>query len=771
MIKKINRIQKLAIFDDFKWSEVPNLNEFCKKNIIYGWNYSGKTTISRIFGFLRDKQLSMLYKDAQFEVQLDNSSKIISSDIAAFPYIVKVFNTDYIESKLRFKDCDGISPISFDVGENVKLRQEIERIQRNIEKIEGTTEIKSRRERYQEKIDEFNAFETKFTDEARRIKNDVFNSAIEFQKSHLKKIISELGGDSDGAILTENEARKLKDIAISTNDKSQLTEIRFSPSLNDLYAKLSDLLSESPSEAEVIEILESDNKKYEWAKQGLDYHQAGGVCAFCGNKIQNERFVRLNNYFSNAAASLRDRLDGCKGLIANERAAVSAINIPKSKNDFCSKFADSYVHLLRKIDMSRESYEVQLKKLEGEISRKVENNIHNKLTIAKLDPGIVGDFKIAIEEFNLAIIAHNNFVGNFQKEQEDAREKLRIHCVASYLAKEKYFEKLKAKMFSDRCVSRYNCYISNAQKKILEHESNIKSVVAGQKKINGYIKAFLGREDVRISVDQNDMFQLKRAESFALNLSEGEKTAVAFSYFLVDLESLHNDGKLREAIIFIDDPISSLDSNHIAQVYSLINSFFFRKGLCNENPEKITECFRQIFISTHNFDFFSFLCDSAHIRKRRDKNDSSTGCSFYMVKRSGTGSLLKRLPKKIQEYKSEYIYLFEIIYRYYKEGCPEEHDDLILLPNAIRRFLEIYTLMKLPHETSSFEGRLNELMGGAHSLKILNHFSHFTSFDKLTKHDNLLFNLRAACEELFELLKKDTQHLMSLKRAIDANKK
>ncbi|WP_211329688.1 AAA family ATPase [Vespertiliibacter pulmonis] len=65
MIKNIPYIKKLGVFDDFNWdSEVRNnggsVQNFVDINIIYGRNYSGKTTLSRIIraletGYLSDK--------------------------------------------------------------------------------------------------------------------------------------------------------------------------------------------------------------------------------------------------------------------------------------------------------------------------------------------------------------------------------------------------------------------------------------------------------------------------------------------------------------------------------------------------------------------------------------------------------------------------------------------------------------------------------------------------------------------------------------------
>ena len=126
---------------------------------------------------------------------------------------------------------------------------------------------------------------------------------------------------------------------------------------------------------------------------------------------------------------------------------------------------------------------------------------------------------------------------------------------------------------------------------------------------------------------------------------------------------------------------------------------------------------------------------------------------------------MQRLPKSLRDYKSEYIYLFDIIHKFFEGGCQESDDKLILMPNAVRRFLEIYTLLKLPDSTDEVDARLKILMPEPHQLKTLHHFSHFTTFEKVTKHDELLMNLPEAVQELMTLLGQDLLHFESLKRA------
>lgn len=46
MIKRINRIKNMGVFSNYTRNS--EIRDFEEKNIIYGWNYSGKTTVSRL---------------------------------------------------------------------------------------------------------------------------------------------------------------------------------------------------------------------------------------------------------------------------------------------------------------------------------------------------------------------------------------------------------------------------------------------------------------------------------------------------------------------------------------------------------------------------------------------------------------------------------------------------------------------------------------------------------------------------------------------------
>ena len=65
MFKKID-IKKFGLYRDFEWPE--KLPEFGRVNIIYGRNYQGKTTLSRIFDCLGQGRIHQDYLGCDFEL-------------------------------------------------------------------------------------------------------------------------------------------------------------------------------------------------------------------------------------------------------------------------------------------------------------------------------------------------------------------------------------------------------------------------------------------------------------------------------------------------------------------------------------------------------------------------------------------------------------------------------------------------------------------------------------------------------------------------------
>lgn len=151
----------------------------------------------------------------------------------------------------------------------------------------------------------------------------------------------------------------------------------------------------------------------------------------------------------------------------------------------------------------------------------------------------------------------------------------------------------------------------------------------------------------------------------------------------------------QKPIIWIDDPISSLDSNHIYFIFSLIVSRITKIG-----------CFSQLFLSTHNLDFLKYLVrlnsfkignDGNYVLGNNGKPQAETK-AYFMIERYGNTSTIRSLPKYLKNNATEYNYLFSQIYKV--SQCVAVTDDnfdmLYSFGNSARKFLEMYLYFKYP---------------------------------------------------------------------------
>jgi wobble nucleotide-excising tRNase len=126
MITKISKLKNFSIFHDFTWKK--ELPEFKKFNLIYGWNRSGKTTISRVFAscekkrtFDKDK-FKQYPENGEFEIKTSDNANIKSTDVAANTLPIKVFNKDFIDDNISFDPSNSCNPITYVSEEDIKSK-------------------------------------------------------------------------------------------------------------------------------------------------------------------------------------------------------------------------------------------------------------------------------------------------------------------------------------------------------------------------------------------------------------------------------------------------------------------------------------------------------------------------------------------------------------------------------------------------------------------------------------------------------------------------
>lgn len=766
MIKKIDHIRAFGIYQNFEWSTSGTLKDFSSKNIFYGWNYSGKTTLSRLFSSLKNKTIHGDFAEgSSFKISSEGGS-YQHDTINTYTRNVEVFNSDYIRDNLKWEFDDNINAISFEVGESIDIREKIESNLTEIADIEGTENTIGKKAEFQDLVNEYDQFETLYTNEAKRIKNDAFISLIEFNKGHLKKIKDQIITDINAAIISDkDELKRLQNVVKIESPKEELSSIVFENTLKDTYDLSTSLLSQTPLKAQLIEVLEKNHTHYSWAKQGLEIHQKGDDCKFCGNLIPDERLTELTKYFNNQASALREKTQKTKQLIYQEIQKLNDLNFPLSTNDFNNGFQSKYEDLLEVAKKEVGKATAMLTTLLKNLSKKEEESIY--LPIATLAVNESDTLQTAIDNLNALIGENNEFSKSFDSLINAERIKYQKHLVAEFLKAQKYLSAKSNKDKAEKEIEILNARIIELQNENVKLNAEINSISKGCEQLNTFIQSFLNRTDIKIEVNpETNKFNLKRGTKLAKNLSEGEKTAIAFSHFLVLIDSLEKKGQLKDTIVYIDDPISSLDSNHVFQINSLLKDTFSRQVPKSGNPsaqfEWTISC-KQLFISTHNYEFFNLLKEIPPTNKNGNKE------SRYFISRINDESFISPLPVAFDKYSSEYHYLFGEIYQFTNETDRAASHRLLAMPNIFRRFLELYTLSKYP-SYDEVDKRADKIFGPSASkriLKVLHYFSHLNSIERISKQSDFISDIDAATTELINFIKtNDALHYEALENSI-----
>lgn len=747
MILKINRLKNFGIFKDFSWN---GLDNFKKKNLIYGWNYSGKTTLSKLFQNLEFKDKDKFFAGSEFSIttQIDNiTTDYRENDLENFRFDVKVFNTNYIKRIFTWDNPQSdIQPISFYLGDPSG------ELDKKIKKLTEYNQILDRRAeclkaKYIDEFEKYNKLNGKFSVKAKEIRENYLNNKLDQNKLHkgtILEITNSIKDNIDNYILSDEERDKAKAEAIGENNyETQKEDFSFQENLEQLAKKVKSLLEDTAPKSISLPELDDDEELFNWVQTGLKLHKEATECKFCTNTLPENRIDDLNSYYSKKLQEIQGAINLTLKSIIAEREKLEISFFDKDK--LAASFRENYQKAIDNYNETAKKYKAQLSILENDLKRK-NSQLFNNIPASEIE---IVTLKEDFESIKKSVKAHNDWIAEFDKNQKKALKKILNYYVAEYLKEEDYFTKEKNKVRATGIINNIKLKIKTNIKSRLELEAQLKSNVKGKEELNDILEILLHCDDIKIEI-RNDKFTLERRGHPASDLSEGEKSAIAFAYFLTELKALRNDEprKSPNTIVFIDDPISSLDSNHIFQVRELLNHFFK------------DDDFAQLFISTHNFEFFSVMLD-VKLFGRIEKSTPENKRPLYFIKRNDDHTAtIKKLPNSFSSYKSEYVGLFHIIKEFNDLENKEDFPNLLILPNAVRRFLELYTLMKYPSE-KDVDNRVKTVFNPEdkpfYNTKLLHWFSHQNQFEKIQQHDDKILQLEGAISELIIYIKNNDE--------------
>ncbi|KFC22493.1 AAA family ATPase [Epilithonimonas lactis] len=752
MIKKIN-INNLGLFKNFQWDVAirsnpgNNIIPLNKENILYGRNYSGKTTLSRIIRALETKELSPKYLNPEFEIILTDNSTIDQSNFHENTLNVRCFNEDFIKENLSFiiNPDSEIKPFAI-LGENSEIEAQIEAIKNEL----GDSNEDSKTIKYKELADLSELASTHNTDLIglkRTLDTQLTNKAtgntdsikqqhlkfgdINYNKTKLLHEINEVLLPAFTSIDANKETTNLEQI-------NEIEKISVAHSVNFINAYESELpeikiaLEQTLLDNNKIAELLANSSINEWVKKGYDIHSEDRncTCKFCGNLISESRWTELDNHFDEESKKLEETLNVFKEKIAREIDSLSNIKLA-NKELFYISFHNELNECSESFNTQILNYKADLEFLLSKIDERL-LSIHIPIIYDYTTTFSQTDFSATIELYDDIKNRNNTYSTELSGKISEAKKELRLLEVKRFVNTIQYSTQLqnissKETEYTSKETERKEVddYIKLKEKEIIELSRQLNNEEEGARKVNDYLQNYFGHQNLELQAieeevdsDKKIRFNIVRDGNIAYHLSEGECSIISFCYFMAKLDDIHTAGE--KPIILIDDPISSLDSNHIFYVYSLINNELFVK-----------KRFEQIFISTHNLEFFKYLK-----MLKFSKVDRQTQSEYFLVNRFENKCNISLMPSYLKDYVTEFNYLFHQIYKCAKHDTVSDLnlDVFYNFGNNLRKFLEVYLFYKYPSKLNSSDGnssnnkRLIKFFGENQTVllieRITNEFSH-----------------------------------------------
>lgn len=410
----------------------------------------------------------------------------------------------------------------------------------------------------------------------------------------------------------------------------------------------------------------------DWVKQGRHYHeQSPDVCPFCQQPTDGHFANTLAAFFSEAydndiqsLKQLQTNYQRVSDQLTQSIQRNVEINDPFLNTELFNAEAQTLVERL-KLNQSK-----IVSKL-NEPSRKIELESSQQL-IAPLQALVVSA--------NEATTSHNQTVANIATEKQILTSQVWRYVLHELTDDLQQYQQAKIRLTRtiqgmEQSLREKKVQLVVLQNQVKELERQTTSIQPTISAINELLQKF-GFQSFSIGeADEGRHYRILRAngEDASRSLSEGEKTFITFLYFYYLIKGAQSpSGITTNRVVVFDDPISSLDSDILYIVSSLI------KGVMEEARGQGSQI-KQVFILTHNVYFHKEI--SFH--KDRSKSDVMSDESFWMVKKRHDGSVVVRCDKN--PIRSAYELLWEDV--------RSQNISNVGLQNTLRRILENYFTM------------------------------------------------------------------------------
>lgn len=333
MITKVTKLRLSGVFREFDWPA--DLDEFLKYNLIYGWNGTGKTTLSNVFRAIQLRHALLPGNEAV----LQTSTGLLRSDSFTTCEIpVRVFNRDFVSASVFPVQDSGEVPPIFVLGEDsVEKQKQIEALKEQHAQAVATQQ--SAETAFSMAVLEFEQY---CSTKAQVIKDmlrapNTTHRYNNYNKATYKNDIQGIGTDEDaGKHKLEDEARDDALIECRATAKDSLAEFAL-PAVDPdaLLDEIRSILNQAVVRTAIktlSELLEAE----QWVAEGMRLHKeaTSNTCLYCNNTVSVDRLDDLEAHFNEECERLVSEIDSLLDKARGQAACIDSIEFPDSARLF-----------------------------------------------------------------------------------------------------------------------------------------------------------------------------------------------------------------------------------------------------------------------------------------------------------------------------------------------------------------------------------------------------------------------------------------------------
>lgn len=682
----INKIISISNLGKFKNYNAVGDTEFRNLNLIYADNGLGKTTLTNIFRSFKENDPDILIgrrtlgQSNPVEVKMrvgSQNAAFVSATWNLKSEKIEIFDSRFVQENIyvgSYVDIENKRALyKFVLGEEgVSLANRLDQLDDEVRRLgteitAGEKELKARL-RSDIKLEEF---------------IDLQSPDVEKTKIEIEKIDADIKASKESANIRQKP--ELRSLNIAFPDQNDIIDF--------VKTKISDLTGDALEKVQQrMNLL--GNGSARWLSHGT-LHIENEKCPFCEADVDKNFLVQsFKRYFSDQFSRIQTDAVRMKSTFAStlihDKASIHQQNILstdywKTYLDISFPKVEDYLAINEELKvvlkLAFDLIELKEKELDKDLSSITQTANLNE-AIKRLNELLliyeskIGDVNAEIQKFKKGLGEVNSIslekqkavlVDHIQRSHPDAQRKieviLEVRGKKKHVETEKFELRKKLDTYTAEVFPKYQSLINDFLNKfgstftITEKTSRH----SGGKPGTSY-KIMINNE----SFDVGDSSTSQKVPSFKNTLSEGEKSTLAFCYFLAKL-SLDKD--LGNKIIIIDDPLSSFDSH--------------RRHITKQEIIRLTSKAKQIVILSHDQYFLKLIWDDVNAPTR----------SLH-IHRSTAGSILAEWNIE-EETSSSYIKDFSKLYKFMESGAATDSERRDIA-RAIRPVLEHNLKVRCP---------------------------------------------------------------------------